>query len=167
LNIRRSLSFALGIAATAVSASGAVPGGGPGPLHLESLDGKTLAVGRTPGGTILAFWRADCAPCLLELRTARNYAAAARPARFLFVGLQDAPALTNAARKAGAPPEMLVRGVGSASAILTAYGGAPPRMPLAVAFTPSGSPCASHHGLLGTDRVHAWARECGTTHAGR
>ena len=153
-------------AATAVWAAGAV-GGIPVPLRLESLDGGAFGAGQSPGGTILAFWRADCAPCLLELRAARSYAAAARPARFLFVGLQDGPALASAARKAGAPPEMLVRGVGSASAILSAYGGAPPRLPLAIALTPSGALCARRHGLLGTDQVRAWARECGAAHAGR
>lgn len=165
MNILRSLCLGLGIAAA--TAAAAVPAGDPGPLRLETLDGKPVGLGRTPGGTILAFWRADCAPCLLELRAARSYAAAARPARFLLVGLQDVPALASAARKADIPPELLVHGVGSASAILTAYGGAPPRLPLAVALTPSGSVCARRAGLLGTDQVRVWARDCGATHAGR
>jgi hypothetical protein len=168
LNILRSLCLGFSFAAaTAASTSGAVSDGVSGPLRLESLHGKAVGLGGTPRGAILAFWRADCAPCLLELRAARSYAAAARPARFLFVGLQDAPALATAARKADVPPEMLVHGIGSASVILTAYGGAPPRLPLAIALTPSGSLCARHGGLLGTDQVRVWARDCGATHAGR
>jgi len=164
LNILRSLCLVFAVAATTAASAA---GGEPGPPRLESLDGRPVHIGGTRGGTILAFWRADCAPCLLELRAARSYAAAARPARFLFVGLQDGPTLASAARKAGAPVEMLVRGVGSASAILTAYGGAPPRLPLAIALTPSGSLCGRHGGLLGTDQVRAWARDCGAMHAGR
>jgi hypothetical protein len=156
-----AIGLSLATAADAIAAAQA------GPPRLERLDGKPVDVGHTPGGAILAFWRADCAPCLLELRAARNYAAAARPARFLFVGLQDAPALAATARKEGVPPELLVHAVGSASAILTAYGGAPPRLPLAIALRPSGSLCASRSGLLGTDQVRAWARDCGATHAGR
>jgi hypothetical protein len=142
-------------------------GANPAPLRLESLDGKAVRLGEMRHGAILAFWRADCAPCLLELRVARDYAAAARPARFLFVGLEGGPDLAAAARKSGAPPEMLVRGVGSASAILAAYGGAPPRLPLSVAFRRSGALCAHHGGLLGSDRVRNWARDCGAAHAGR
>ena len=157
----------LAIGLSLATAADAVAASQPGPPRLEGLEGKPVDAGHTPNGAILAFWRADCAPCLLELRAARSYAAAARPARFLFVGLQDASSLAAAARKADAPAGMLVRGVGSASAILTAYGGAPPRLPLAIALGPSGSLCASHVGLLGTDRVRAWARDCGTTHAGR
>ncbi len=139
----------------------------PRPLQLERLDGERVELGHTLHGVILAFWRADCAPCLVELRAARDYARAARPARFLFVGLEGGPDLGAAGRKAGAPPDMLVRGVGSASVILVAYGGAPPRLPLAIALTPSGSPCAWRHGLLGTDQVRAWQRDCGATHAAR
>jgi hypothetical protein len=164
LNILRSLCLVLAIAPTTAASAA---GGQPGPLRLESLDGRPVRIGGTRDGTILAFWRADCAPCLLELRAARSYAAAARPGRFLFVGLQDAPALAAAARKADAPREMLVRGVGTASVILTAYGGAPPRLPLAIALTPSGSLCARHSGLLGADQVRAWAHDCGAPHAGR
>ena len=156
-----AIGLSLATAADAIAAAQA------GPPRLERLDGKPVDVGHTPGGAILAFWRADCAPCLLELRAARSYAAAARPGRFLFVGLQDAPALAAAARKADAPREMLVRGVGTASVILTAYGGAPPRLPLAIALTPSGSLCARHSGLLGADQVRAWAHDCGAPHAGR
>ena len=163
MGARKQLCLVIGLAV----ATHAVAASDPHPLQLESLDGKRIEAGHDPTGVILAFWRSDCAPCLLELRAARDYAVAARPARFLFVGLEDAPALAASARKAGAPSEMLVQGVGSASAILTAYGGAPPRLPLAVAFTPTGSLCARRHGLLGTDQVRAWARDCRTTHAGR
>ena len=160
----KPLCLAIGVwAAAFVGPAGA----SPAPLRLESLDGKAVRLGEMRNGAILAFWRADCAPCLLELRAAHDYAAAARPARFLFVGLEGGPDLAAAARKSGAPQEMLVRGVGSASAILTAYGGAPPRLPLAVAFRPSGALCAHHGGLLGTDRVRTWARDCGAAHAGR
>ncbi|MDB5484086.1 MAG: thioredoxin-family protein [Caulobacteraceae bacterium] len=161
----KQLCLAVGLS-LAVTAH-AVANADPGPLQLESLDGKPFGVGHTPNGAILAFWRADCAPCLIELRAARDYAVAARPLRFLFVGLEGGPDLAAAARKAGAPPEMLLQGIGSAPAILTAYGGAPPRLPLAVAFTPSGAPCAHHGGLLGTDRVRAWARDCEAVRAGR
>jgi hypothetical protein len=137
------------------------------PLVLKTLGGDPAGGLASPGVTVVAFWRADCAPCRLELRAARDYALAARPGRFLFVGLQDAGALNAAAGEANAPPAMLLRAVGSAPSILAAYGGAPPRLPLAVAFTPSGRVCARRSGLLGTDQVAAWVGDCGARHAQR
>jgi hypothetical protein len=160
VRILKPLSLAVGLLAAPALAARA-------PLRLETLDGKAVRMDEMRSGVILAFWRADCAPCLVELRAARDYALAARPLRFLFVGLEGGPDPAPAARTGRAPPGMLVRGVGSASAILTAHGGAPARLPLAVAFTPSGAPCAHHGGLLGTDRVRAWARACGAARAGR
>jgi hypothetical protein len=146
--------------AIAGSASGA-------PLVLKTLSGESAGGLASPGVTVVAFWRADCAPCRLEMRAARDYALAAQPGRFLFVGLQDGEALRAAADKEGAPPAMLLRAVGSPASILATYGGTPPRLPLAVAFTASGRVCARRHGLLGTDRITAWVRNCGTSHAQR
>jgi hypothetical protein len=133
-------------------------------LRLESLDGAPIGV-HGSGPTILAFWRADCAPCLIELGQARAYADAARPARLLFVGLQDRAALEAAAAKAHAPPSFLARAIGAPSQILTELEGPPPRLPLAVALDPSGRICARRTGLLGTDQVRAWVRSCGASHA--
>jgi hypothetical protein len=134
------------------------------PLRLESLDGAPIAV-HGSGPTILAFWRADCAPCLIELGRAQAYADAARPARLLFVGLQDRAALKAQAAKAHAPPALLARALGAPPQILTELEGAPPRLPLAVALGPSSRVCARRTGLLGTDQVRAWARSCGAAHA--
>jgi hypothetical protein len=137
-----------------------------GDLRLSTLDGAPVNLSQGAGPVVLAFWRSDCAPCILELRGARDYAAAARPGRLLFVGLQDAPALRSAAAKAGAPLAMMVRAEGAPDTILTEFGGAPPRLPLAVALNASGQVCARHLGLLGTDRVRAWVQSCGRARAG-
>jgi hypothetical protein len=130
----------------------------PPALHLETLSGKPVAA--TPGVTILAFWRADCAPCLIELREAAAYAEAAKPGRILFVGLQAAPKLEAARLKAGAPGSLVARAPGDSSAILISLNGAPPRLPLAVAMSAGGEVCARRAGLLGTDTVRTWARRC-------
>jgi hypothetical protein len=133
-------------------------------LRLESLDAKPV-VRSDSSPTIVAFWRADCAPCLLELREAARYAAAAGSARFLFVGLQDAASLDDARRRVGAPREAIARANGDPAAILVAFNGAPPRLPLAVAFTPDVDICGRREGLLGTDRVRSWMLSCERRHA--
>jgi len=111
------------------------------------------------------FWRADCAPCLAELRDARSYIEAASPERLFFVGLQGADALRRAAVKAGLPMERVLRANGPPAEILRALGGAPPRLPLAVALDPAGRICARHSGLLGTELVRRWEQLCGGSHA--
>ena len=146
---------------------GQADGTTPTPARFETLAGAPIAISSPSVATIVAFWRADCAPCLLELHEARAYASAARPGRFLFVGLQDASDLRIAATKMGTPPELLARAPGSPARILAEYGGSPPRLPLAVAFYPGGAVCTRHSGLLGTDRVSAWLRLCGVKHADR
>ena len=159
---------ALVLALVSATAAWAAAGEGrPSPLRLETLDGKPLATSMAVGPTIVAFRRADCGPCLIELRDARAYAAAARPGRLLFVGLQDLAALKLAATKAAAPPELVAHGVGEPAMILTAFGATPPRLPLAVALDRSGRICDRHMGLLGTDRVRAWAQGCEGPHARR
>lgn len=159
----KGTGFAAAVAAALVSlATGSAAASAA--LRLESLDGAPIAV-RGSSPTILAFWRADCAPCLIELGQAQAYADAARPARLLFVGLQDRAALKAAAAKAHAPPAVLARTIGAPSQVLTDLEGFPPRLPLAVALDPSGRICARRTGLLGTDQVRAWARSCGAAHA--
>ena len=56
---------------------------------------------------------------------------------------------------------------GDQAAILTRFGGPPPRLPLAVAFDAEGAVCARRTGLLGYDRLKAWARVCGGSGAAR
>jgi hypothetical protein len=148
--------------AAAGAAALLLAGFGP-PPDVRGLDGGRIADGGAP--VVMVFWRADCAPCLLELRNARAYAEAARPGRLLFVGLQAADPLRRAAQAAGAPAAMIARMDDAPAEVLTAYGGAPPRLPLAVAFDGSGGGfgrvCGRHTGLLGTEQVRAWVRKCG------
>jgi hypothetical protein len=99
------------------------------------------------------------------LREAALYEAAAGSARLFFVGLQDAASLDDARRRAGAPKDAIARAIGDPAAILVAFNGPPPRLPLAVAFTPDGRICGRHEGLLGTDRVRSWSVSCRSTHA--
>jgi thiol-disulfide isomerase/thioredoxin len=136
-----------------------------GDLVLHDLNGHVVRLSGTGGPVVVAFWQSNCAPCVIELRAARDYAAAARPGRFLFVGLQDASALRAAVDKSKAPLDMVVRAEGEPSTILTSFGGAPPRLPLAVVFDAAGHVCARHSGLLGSDQVRAWVQACGSAHA--
>lgn len=110
--------------------------------------------------TIMSFWRADCGPCLVELGHLAALQAAAAPARWAAVSL-DAPDVARAKLKAmGLAPRHAWALRDDPAATLVALGGAPPRLPLSVAFDAAGRICGHRSGLLGVDQVKDWARAC-------
>ncbi|HMA49442.1 MAG TPA: hypothetical protein VKP60_06790 [Magnetospirillaceae bacterium] len=135
-------------------------------LALETMEGKRFDLASSVKPLVLIFWRADCAPCLIELRQAKDYLSAAPPGRVLFVGLQERAALRASAEKARLPAAQVVRATAAPEAVLTAFGGSPPALPLAVALDKDGAICARHSGLLGTELMRQWVLTCGDDHAG-
>lgn len=108
---------------------------------------------------VLMLWRADCGPCLLELGNLKALEAGARPVDLVLVAL-DPPAVARDKLKAmGVTPARQWYALDDNAAVLTALGGPPPRLPLAVAMD-RGRICAKRIGLLGTDIVKQWARTC-------
>ena len=133
------------------------------PLAVQRLDGAAATV---PAPAVVLFWRADCGPCLIELGDLAALRAAARPLGLTPVGLQPAATLRPAlARLRLRDGDSLLTPTDAAS-VLTRYGGAPPRLPLAVALAADGSVCARHTGFLGRDLVRRWAHTCGGRRAG-
>ncbi len=116
---------------------------------------------------VLMFWRADCAPCRLELGDLEAMRRAAAPVRLQLVGLQPAAELRVGLRAANLADDASDVAVQDAAGVLTSWGGAPPRLPLAVAVDAEGAVCARHTGLIGRDRLAAWAKACGGAHARR
>lgn len=108
---------------------------------------------------VLMLWRADCGPCLLELGNLKALEAGARPVDLVLVAL-DPPAVARDKLKAmGVTPARQWYALGDNAAVLSALGGPPPRLPLAVAID-HGRVCAKRIGLLGSDIVKQWARTC-------
>ena len=115
--------------------------------------------------TALMFWRADCPPCLVEVRNAAAYIRAAGGAgRVIFVGLQEEEPLRRAAERYALPPETFARADGDPETVLKAYGGSA-GLPQAVIVGASGQTCFHHEGLLGTDMLRQALKSCGETHA--
>ena len=128
------------------------------------MSGRPTAA-RAP--VVLMFWRADCAPCRLELGDLDALRRAAAPMRLQLVGLQPSTGLRAGLRAANLADVASDVAVQDAAGVLTSWGGAPPRLPLAVAVDAQGAVCARHTGLLGRDRLAAWAKACGGVHARR
>ncbi|MDB5464818.1 MAG: thioredoxin-family protein [Phenylobacterium sp.] len=124
---------------------------GGGPRSLTALKGKPA---------VLVFWRSDCAPCLIELRGLAGLQAAAAPAPLVTVALEGPASAAQALRKMDVSPERAWLSRTDARLTLLAFGPAPPRLPLSVALDSRGAVCARHVGLLGTDRVRQWVKQC-------
>lgn len=158
------LASALGLAALVVAASagGAALAADWTALRFTDASGPGRILtpdALTERPRVLVLWRADCGPCLLELGNLKALEAGARPADLVLVAL-DPPAVARAKLKAmGVAPARQWYALDDNAAVLTALGGAPPRLPLAVAVD-RGRICAKRIGLLGTDIVKQWARTC-------
>ncbi len=159
--MRRSLRIgwlAMGLAICAAGSASAEP-----PFRFETLDRAPTAVsldvlkGRP---AVLAFWRADCGPCLIELMNLAELKAAAGRGRIVFIGLQPPDVLKAELRKIGVDPAVSWRTRDDPAAVLTALGGAPPRLPLTVALKADGQVCGRRTGLLGTAQVRSWMASC-------
>jgi thiol-disulfide isomerase/thioredoxin len=129
------------------------------------LSGRARSLADLKGHpAVLVFWRSDCGPCQIELKAVEGMEQAAAPAPLVTVALQDRA--TAAAYLKTLPKQPRTTFVAPAATnadvekILLAWGGEPPRLPLAVAINARGSICRRHSGLLGTDRITDWVRQC-------
>lgn len=152
------------MAAMSISGSSVAGLGFP---QLQRLDGARADVSPSSGPMILLFWRSDCAPCLLELSDLAALRASARNARVIPVGLQPAAALRPALARLRLRDDVTLRAVEDPAGLLVRLGGAPPRLPLAIAFRRTGQVCGHRLGLLGRDQVRAWSLACGGADARR
>lgn len=125
---------------------------------LHMLDGSGFPSESAEPLTLM-FWRADCPPCLVELKNASAYIDAGRPGRVMFVGLQDQDASRRAGARYGAPPEAMAQADGDPETVLAAYGAH--ALPFTAIFAPSGEVCYRHEGLLGTEALHQGFGACG------
>ena len=140
------------------------------PPAVSTLAGRPVPPGELASSVVL-FWRADCGPCLSELSDLAALKAAASPMLVRPAVLEEAPGrvgpVAQMLARAGLQPSDTLRADGDAAAVLTTYGGAPPRLPLAIAFDGEGHVCGRRTGLLGYDHLRAWAVTCGSRNAAR
>lgn len=112
------------------------------------------------GPAIVVLWRSDCAPCVVELAGIGELERAARPAPVIAAALEDDVTARDFLERRDIVPRHAWRVVGEPAKVLTDVGGPPPRLPLAFAVRRDGSLCRRHSGLLGTDRVREWVKQC-------
>ena len=109
---------------------------------------------------IILLWRANCAPCLVELQRMAAFRQAAGETEIVTLALDTkAQAQTAIARHSlpisngyvtSASPRQVMLSTGQPFALL----------PMAVAVSGNGKICGSHVGILGTLKVRDWAARC-------
>jgi hypothetical protein len=152
-----ALAFALAMALGAFSARATTVS----EVRLGDISGGARKLSALTGRpAVLLFWRSDCAPCLIELQGLAGLQAAAAPAPVVTIALEAPASAALALRKMGVAPQRAWWSKTEARQTLLAFGPAPPRLPLAIALDSRGSVCAQHVGLLGTDRVRQWEKQC-------
>lgn len=130
-------------------------------LVLTSL-GAEGGVVRIPSGrpALIVFWRSDCAPCVEGLVHKPLLQSAAGKLRTLWVALEPAGKAQQALARFSIAPSDVYATTDDPARLLLTYGGAPPRLPLAVLLDGRGRVIDRRHGLLGLDTVRMWARRC-------
>lgn len=153
----RMVLLLAGLAALVLGGDPAVAA--PKPIvKLRSLG--RLEVARLDGPAVALFWKADCGPCLLELKGLAALRAAAAPMKIYTVALDSPATARERLRTLGVDQTLALAALDEPTSVLARYSAGAPRLPLAVALSRTGAICARHVGLLGTDRVKAWARTC-------
>lgn len=118
-----------------------------------------LAAARRHRPAIVLFWRTDCAPCLLELEHLPQLQRAAGAERLLLVAMQPREAVEAGLRRLGRAIPTWVSAE-EPEKVVVRFGGAPARLPLAVALDRWGNICRGRHGLIGSNTVKQWAKAC-------
>lgn len=116
--------------------------------------------------TIIAFFRSDCAPCRVELKTLPKIAAQNGEVNVYVVVMQDkaqfAPALNSEWEGTDLPRNISV--IQSQEMdnkkLLAAFGNDKQALPYSVALHKGGAICGQHYGVLGTDIAKEWATTC-------
>lgn len=141
--------------------AGAMPVGAASPVspdaHAVALDGSGK---KLPHPAIVMVWATWCASCANEVRRVPALSEAAGPLPFLTLAIDPADRARAAIPRTGLPIGRAFADVRPPARVLADWGGPGAILPLAVAIDREGHVCALKHGLLGTDQIKRWSRQC-------
>lgn len=150
-----SVLFALLVTTTCASAREADQ------VHVGALNGAARVVSLNHAGPrIVLFWRSDCVPCLLELENLKAFEAAAQPQSIAIVALESKAKAAETLAHRHISTDHAWAAVERPEDVLVRLGGAPPRLPLSIALDRAGAICARRSGILGTDYIRDWVKQC-------
>jgi uncharacterized protein len=120
-----------------------------------------VALNETTGKpTLVAFWRADCAPCLQEMKLLPQLAKEHGELSIILISLHDIPHTQDHLPPLPANVRVLVA-MGDATSVLQAFGNARVlALPYSVMLDANGKTCAKHHGILSPEILTKWRNQC-------
>lgn len=112
------------------------------------------------GPALVAFWRSDCLPCLVELTRLPEIARDNPALAIDLVALQDAERARAHLPALPANVRVLVAS-GDGRALLADFGNDRQlALPYSVMLDVRGAVCARHYGILNPERVRTWQETC-------
>jgi hypothetical protein len=141
----------------------------PAQAAFERLSGDNLAT-QTPAqaadltgkdGTLLVFWRSDCAPCINEMPQLFSYALTHASLKIALVGLDKSDIVRARLADAQPPANVQVYATNTdAKSVLQHFGNDRLALPYGAYAKGNGSVCGAHYGPLGTDVIAQWTGTC-------
>lgn len=109
--------------------------------------------------TLVMFWRSDCAPCLEEMKILPDLAKKNASLTIALVSLQNAEATS--ANLPSLPHNVQVFiAQGDGKEVLAKFGDEKLALPFSLMLNADGSVCKKHYGIIGTDIVKDWQKQC-------
>ena len=142
-----------GLCMGAATLIGAAPIGG---VDVVSLGGAS----DLPHPAIVVLWAAWCVPCARELPLALRMATAGAPLPMVTLALDPPDKASARLDEMKLPKANAFAAPADPQTVLEKLGGRPAQLPLSLALDAKGEVCDTHHGLLGLEQLHAWAKTC-------
>lgn len=111
-----------------------------------------------PLPSVVVLWGSWCASCAAELRRLDGMAASARPLPIVTLALDPPERARAALSRNGLKQGTAYADSGDIATVLARWGGR--ALPLAVALDAQGRVCGRRAGLLGTDQLKLWGKQC-------
>lgn len=109
--------------------------------------------------TLVAFWRSDCAPCLHEMAILPAIVRENPTLPMVLVSLQDRDHTRESLQNMAFNMQVLVA-QNNGGDVMRAFGNSKASLPFSVMLRADGSVCATHEGILGTQRINEWVKRC-------
>ena len=121
-----------------------------------ALDANSPAT--VPQPAVIVLWGSWCPSCAKELRQLSSMTNAAKPLPVVTLALDSPERARAALARNGLTTISAYADHGDIATVLARWGGT--RLPLAVAIDAKGRVCGRKAGLLGTDQLKLWAKQC-------
>ncbi|HSC74639.1 MAG TPA: TlpA disulfide reductase family protein [Pseudomonadales bacterium] len=126
----------------------------------DAVSGKEFELGKQPAQwTLLAFWRVDCAPCIVDMPVLADFSAKNSNIRTLGISLSSEEETRQQWQKMAMPFQTLVN-TGFPGELLEEYGNESRAVPFTVLLKPDRIICWSVVGKITLEKLQSALQQC-------